>query len=344
MINYEQSSTVALGLPKIFGHNQFFCDSALQRSSRKPRQFRLRVFKSKINATESHFGFVASPEPIPVTYFEPEENLEYRGLKIDDSYLGTTIDDNLPVYLTIPNFFKSIYGHWITDILPEFFLAKNLLPGLSIKLLHSGPVPEFARAILEEFELRDDSLDDVGGLDGNDTHQMISMTPLRDHDYFHDKLVRKHFLAPVFGVPARVQSPLENGLIYVSRRNWKGIQPNSRALNNRDEIEEVFRRSGYAIILPERYSVAEQIAIFRQARVVSGESGSGLHNSIFMKPEGRVICIQSGRQNHLIQASLCSLFGQSSAYVLGQQENEDWNSNFSVRRSDVEDAIADAAQ
>jgi capsular polysaccharide biosynthesis protein len=270
--------------------------------------------------------------------------LEYRGLKIEEVSLDAIIDDNLPAYLTIPNFFKSIYGHWITDILPGLFLAKNLLPALNIKLLHSGAIPEFGRAMLEEFDQSEDLLADVVGLDGNAAHQIISMTPLRDHDYFHDRLLRKHFLAAVCGIPERAQSPLESRLIYVSRRSWKDILPNSRALTNRDEIEEVFRRSGYTIVLPERYSVAEQIAIFRQARVVSGESGSGLHNSIFMNPGGRVICIQSGRQNHLIQASLGSLFGQSSAYVIGRQENEDWNSNFSVHRSDVEAAIADAAR
>jgi capsular polysaccharide biosynthesis protein len=274
---------------------------------------------------------------------EPEENLKYRGLEVDESSFDSMIDDDLPAYLTIPNFFKSIYGHWITDILPGLFLAKRLLPMLNVKLLHSGPVPEFGREMLEQFELHGDSLVDIAGFDADATLQLISMTPLRDHDYFHDKLLRKHFSAAVYGVPVRAQSPLRSSLIYVSRRNWKDIHPNSRALTNRDEIEEVFRRFGYTIVLPEQYSVAEQIAIFRQARVVSGESGSGLHNSIFMKPGGRVICIQSGRQNHLIQASLCSLFGQSSAYVVGRQENEDWNSNFTVHRSDVEAAIADAA-
>jgi len=172
---------------------------------------------------------------------------------------------------------------------------------------------------------------------------LLSMTPPRQHDYFHEALLKRHFVPPVRGVAAIGQSPIENSLIYISRRNWQEVRPNSRALTNRDDVEALFQRSGYTIFLPEQYSVAEQIAVFRQARVIAGESGSGLHNSIFMQPARRMICIQSGRQTHLIQASLCDLFGQKSAYVIGQQENADWNANFEASVADVESAIADAA-
>jgi capsular polysaccharide biosynthesis protein len=344
MICYEQRSIVTIGLPKIFGEHETFRDYALQRPPRKTKQFGLRIFRSKIAASGSRSGFEAWPEPVPVTDFEPEENLEQRGLKIHGDYFDSIIDESAPVYLTIPNFFKSIYGHWITDIVPALFVAKALLPALNINLLHSGEVPAFALAFLEAFEFPGTCIVDVSAIAASELHQLISMTPLRDHDYFHRHLVRKSFVPPVCAIARRVQSPVASGLIYVSRRNWKTIQPNSRALSNRNDVEEVFRRAGYTIFSPEQYSVAEQIAVFRQARVVAGESGSGLHNSIFMKPDGRVICIQSGRQTHLIQASLCDLFGQTSAYVVGQQENEDWNANFTAKLADVESAIAEAGQ
>jgi hypothetical protein len=62
-----------------------------------------------------------------------------------------------------------------------------------------------------------------------------------------------------------------------------------------------------------------------------------------MPPGGRVICVQSGRQTHLIQASLCDLFGQDCVYVIGQQESAEWSANFTASRIDVESAIAAAA-
>jgi capsular polysaccharide biosynthesis protein len=283
------------------------------------------------------------PEPVPLTRFEPEQNLEHRGLEVHDSPLENIIDDSLPAYLTIPNFFKSVYGHWIADILPGLFLARNLLPALNITLLHSGAVPRFGKALLEALGLPETCFADAASIDGDATHQLVSMSPPRQHDYFHETLLRRHFVPPIRSVAATGQSPIENPLIYVSRRNWQEIRPNSRALANRDDVEAVFQRAGYTIVCPEQHSVAEQIAVFRQASVIAGESGSGLHNSVFMQPGARVICIQSGRQTHLIQASLCELFGQESTYVIGQQENADWSANFEASLADVESSIADAA-
>jgi capsular polysaccharide biosynthesis protein len=342
MISYQQSSVLALGMPKIFGANAFFQDFALHRPRRKAGQFALRVFRSRIAATGSGFGFSAAPEPMPLTSFEPAENLEHRGLEVQDRALDSVIDERLPVYLTIANFHKSVYGHWIADLLPGLFLAKHLLPGLQVRLLHAGPLPPFGLDLLAALGLPEDCLTDASGLDGEAMVQLVSMTPPRQHDYLHEGLLRRHLVPPVRGVAAETASPIRNPLIYVSRRNWQEIRPNGRALTNRDDVESAFARAGYAVFSPEQYSVAEQIAVFRQAAVVAGESGSGLHNSIFMPPGARVICIQSGRQTHLIQASLCDLFGQDCAYVVGQQENADWNANFEASLDDVESAIAQA--
>jgi hypothetical protein len=342
MINYQQSSVLKLGIPDVFGEHQFFRDHTLQRVARKAGQFSMRVFRSTISATTSHFGFTATPEPIPLTSFEPAENLVHVGLEVDDRGLDDIIKDDLPAYLTIPNFHKSIYGHWIADLLPGLFVAKNLLPGLNIRFLHSGPVPPYGYALLAALGLGEACLVDASGLDGDAMHQLVSMTPLRQHDYLHAELLRRHFVPPVRAIGVAAASPIDNRLIYVSRRNWQEIRPDTRALTNRDDVEEVFARAGYSIFSPEQYSVAEQIAVFRQAGVVAGESGSGLHNSIFMQPGGRVICIQSGRQTHLIQASLCDLFGQNCAYVIGLPENADWSANFRVPLADVASAITAA--
>jgi capsular polysaccharide biosynthesis protein len=342
MINYQQSSILTLGMPEVFGEHQFFHDHTLRRAVRKAGQFSIRVFRSRISATTSHSGFIAAPEPIPLTSFEPAENFAHVGLEVDESGLDGIIDERMPAYLTIPNFHKSIYGHWIADLLPGLFVAKNLLPGLNIRFLHSGPVPAYGYALLAALGLDETCLVDALGLDGNAMHQLVSMTPLRQHDYVHAGLLRRHFVPPVRAIAAAAASPIENSLIYVSRRNWQEIRPDTRALTNRDDVEAVFALAGYRIFSPEQYSVAEQIAVFRQARVVAGESGSGLHNSIFMQPDGRVICIQSGRQTHLIQASLCDLFGQSCAYVIGRPENADWSANFRASLADVDSAIAAA--
>ncbi len=50
---------------------------------------------------------------------------------------------------------------------------------------------------------------------------------------------------------------------------------------NADALEDVFARRGFAIVRPEQYSIPEQAALFREARVVAGYLGSQLYGQVF---------------------------------------------------------------
>jgi capsular polysaccharide biosynthesis protein len=59
----------------------------------------------------------------------------------------------------------------------------------------------------------------------------------------------------------------------------------------------VFARHGFEVVAPETLSVDEQLRRFATARVLAGLSGSGLHQSAFMPPGGRVVEVGDGRSS-----------------------------------------------
>lgn len=73
--------------------------------------------------------------------------------------------------------------------------------------------------------------------------------------------------------------------IYVSRSAW-GKQ---RVLQNEGEVEDLFRRYDFEVVVPEALPVSEQVRLFRGARVIAGPSGSGLYNCVYSRGGQRLI-------------------------------------------------------
>lgn len=79
---------------------------------------------------------------------------------------------------------------------------------------------------------------------------------------------------------ARAQSETAPDL-YITRRD----RHTERAgCTNRDELERYFAEQGYDIVHPPDLSIPEQFALFRSARSVVGELGSGMHWSLACTP------------------------------------------------------------
>lgn len=60
-------------------------------------------------------------------------------------------------------------------------------------------------------------------------------------------------------------------------------------------LDELFARAGFAVVHPERLSVAEQVATIRGAAVLAGSAGSALHLSAVASPGTRVLEIGDTR-------------------------------------------------
>jgi capsular polysaccharide biosynthesis protein len=92
--------------------------------------------------------------------------------------------------------------------------------------------------------------------------------------------------------------------IYISRRSQ-----HMRVMVDEPLLEAALAARGFEIIRPERLSVAEQIALFREASVIVGASGAGLANVLFADAGARVIEIQPQNFTSFWVAATCRLVG-----------------------------------
>lgn len=78
--------------------------------------------------------------------------------------------------------------------------------------------------------------------------------------------------------------------IYLSRKNWI----NGNADFGENAIERLFNKVGYVSICPEKYSIKEQLAIFKTAKSVVSTSGSLALNVIFCNNGIELIELRKG--------------------------------------------------
>lgn len=75
--------------------------------------------------------------------------------------------------------------------------------------------------------------------------------------------------------------------IYVSRQDARSIR---RMLNEAVLIERL-RAEGFAIVTPSLLSAAEEVTVFRDARLIVGPLGAGLYNALFTRAGATVIAL-----------------------------------------------------
>lgn len=83
-------------------------------------------------------------------------------------------------------------------------------------------------------------------------------------------------------------SPVPAKRIYISRKGAK-----MRRVANEEELAPILARHGFAMVEMEKFSFAEQIAIFRQAEIVVGPAGAAFTLLSFCKPGTKVLSMMS---------------------------------------------------
>lgn len=176
--------------------------------------------------------------------------------------------------------FNYVWGHWLTEMYPKLFLIRALAEaGVVAPLLLPASVPAYmgkiARMIVPGLEI----------VTYNSRRQAVEIgTVLLPHmlhkDYaFHDflrwELEREALAWPRAGGFDKV---------FVSRSGVRTPET-FREMTNEAEIEAIAEDLGLTLLRPETLPWEEQARIFSRARVVAGEFGSGLHNTL-LSPEG----------------------------------------------------------
>jgi capsular polysaccharide biosynthesis protein len=129
---------------------------------------------------------------------------------------------------------------------------------------------------------------------------------------------------------SKSDGPQESGrMIFISRPPGS-----SRSLLNRDAVEAAASKLGYEIVRPEQLLFSEQIRLFASARVVLGECGSGMHNTLYCAPGTRVGVVQSATNQNFLQAQIALMKQQDIFYVIGKQDKQIEHA-FSVEIQDI---------
>jgi capsular polysaccharide biosynthesis protein len=101
--------------------------------------------------------------------------------------------------------------------------------------------------------------------------------------------------------------------VFIARNRFTNPSAPSRSCVNEQRLIDVaVTRHGFTAVAIEDMIWIEQIAVFRDAEVVLGLAGSGLHNALFSKPGSRLASI--GVMN-LVQSQIGALRGQRNGFL-----------------------------
>jgi capsular polysaccharide biosynthesis protein len=187
-----------------------------------------------------------------------------------------------------------VYGHFLIQTLFRILIARAALraEGIRYGILMERSAPPWLLQILTDHLAI--PADDIVFYDA-ETEQVelpyaiLASLPLQEAGFhpaargmIQDLLTRIDFT----GVP---QTPRR---VFVARRRFNNPAGRFRICQNEGELIQIAaRRHGFTPVIPEELSWPHQVALFRDAEMVLGLAGSGLHNALFSEAGSRVASI-----------------------------------------------------
>lgn len=168
------------------------------------------------------------------------------------------------------------YWHWLFDSVSRLSLMDHF--PCDTKII-TPPITPWMRWFLEKLDLGDRVIE-------------TAATALKvEHLYFSSPssmtgcwnsyavdFLRRSFMP--YGSPP---SDLLPKRFYIIREGY------TRGLANEEEVRNVFQNSGWSLIAPEKLSIPDQIALFRDAEAIAGLHGSAFTNLLWSSPGTRVL-------------------------------------------------------
>jgi capsular polysaccharide biosynthesis protein len=168
------------------------------------------------------------------------------------------------------------YWHWLFDSVSRLSLMDRFPADTKVI---TPPLTPWMRWYLERLGLEDRIIE-------------TAATSLRvEHFYFSSPssmtgcwnpyevdFLRRSFLR--YGTPPSDSLPKR---FYIIREGY------TRGISNEREVRNYFKSEGWALIAPERLSIPDQIALFRDAEAIAGLHGSALTNLLWCSPGASVI-------------------------------------------------------
>lgn len=201
--------------------------------------------------------------------------------------------DEVCIYL---GFFQNCYGHGITDHIKKLWFlftpeCKRLQKEYSnIKFIYlvekNQSLPSWQKEIFRLVGVQCDGWIQVTEVTSFRRIFLPMNSLVNDNEYrmftpqFHDTIEK------IKSNVVSLDHPIRK--IYFTRT---GIENYYRECGEK-RVEDVFRKKGFTIYNPERLSVKQQIALLKDCDEFASTEGSCAHNSIFCKPQTKVIILR----------------------------------------------------
>jgi Glycosyltransferase 61 len=221
--------------------------------------------------------------------------------------------EGVALLLTHPG--DKIYGHWLIDLFPLVWLTATVV-GVHVKYIVREKTPDYAMHWLERSGAsKSDIIFYQPESEILEVERLVIGTGLRRLEFFFTEIKQyRDWFERLAGVDVSAVREGERK-IYISR---VGSRTPYRELLNRDEVEAQALKHGFEVYRPELDPLDRQIDTFRHARLIVGESGSGLHNSMFAGSDAVIGSLVAWHRQSLIQSALCAAFGQRIVYATGE--------------------------
>jgi capsular polysaccharide biosynthesis protein len=174
------------------------------------------------------------------------------------------------------------FGHWLLDCVPQVQALLMVEP--DARCLLPEPLKPFHLATLALTGMRDDQI-----VPWNGAAVTCGRALVLQHD---GRSGGGRPLSPLLALRRRVAGSRPKGSrrIYVARRDARA----SRTwVTNEADVETLFRRRGFEVIVMGDLGLDEQVRIFQDAAIVAGVSGAGLSDIVFSPPGTHVIVLTS---------------------------------------------------
>ncbi len=220
-------------------------------------------------------------------------------------------------FLWITDDWSHGYFHWLADVLPRLFAARDLAATVAL-LLPSNCDQEFIRASLQLFDLA--GIEYIHPHEVCVTEHLVLPELATQSGSFNDALMRelRDFILDSYGIDRR-SSP--NRKIYVSRSRAA-----KRRITNEEEVIAVLRDFDFEIVRFEDHPFEQQVRIAAETKYLVSNHGAGLTNMLFMPEGGRVLELRrDGERERNCFFNLATTARLGYYYQCCPQEHaEDW--------------------
>ncbi|MEN3212212.1 glycosyltransferase 61 family protein [Methylorubrum populi] len=203
---------------------------------------------------------------------------------------------------------SNMYGHFLTEAVPKLATIKFLYDaGGRFPIFIGRDEGSFVR---EFIELVIPGADIVSTIGGEVLHIKKCIIPSRHSNYLYHSAILNLFDDLSDRCAQKFQGITFPEKLLLSRAY---IGPTFRLLENRDEVYAAAIECGCQPVRCETMSIAEQIAMFRSAKLIFGEYGSAMHNALFSRRGTHVV---SMNWINTVQQSISASRGHDITFIM----------------------------